>query len=119
MPLRPRHGYAAGFHRGLLAGNVIRSGVLWHCLQMRVTAQPISARFELVGGLRGFQMLVSHVHLSVLLAGHGSSGSADPLRRCQGCFPSNSSVPASPTALSFITTAATAFWWCPFTSTRF
>jgi hypothetical protein len=35
--------------------------------------------------LRGVLTLVSHVHLPVLLAGPGPSGSAGPSRRCRGC----------------------------------
>ena len=47
-------------------------------------ARPVSTRLEPVH-LEGVQPLVPHRHLSVLLAGPGPSGSADPSRRCQGC----------------------------------
>ena len=52
--------------------------------------------------LRGVLSLVSHVHLPVLLAGPGPSGSAGSSRRCRGCFPPSPRVsrvrlpPASP-----------------------
>ena len=43
--------------------------------------------------LRGVQPLVPHVRLSVSLAEPGPSDSADPSRRCQGCFPPSPLVP--------------------------
>ena len=64
-------------------------------VRVRAATQPRSARFELVGLLRGVQPLVPHVHLSVLLAGPGPSGSAGPSRRCQGCCPPSPSSPGS------------------------
>ena len=39
------------------------------------------------GYLRSVRTLVPRVHLSVLLAGPGPSGSTSPFRRCQGCCP--------------------------------
>ena len=90
MPLQHRHGYAAGIHRGLPVGDMTRPKSSLHdhiVVEVRVALQPPSARFELVGLLRGVQSLVPHVHLSVLLAGPGPSGSAGPSRRCQGCCP--------------------------------
>jgi hypothetical protein len=86
MPLQHRHSYAAGIQRGLRDEDLFQSQEFPAQLQrVRVAAQPRSTRFELEGGLRGFRTLVSHVHLFVLLAGPGPSGSAGPSRRCQGC----------------------------------
>jgi hypothetical protein len=84
VPQRPRHGYAADLPRGLLAGVNDRH-------QSRpqsracAAARPISTRLEPVLPLRGFTALVPHVHLPVLLAEPGPSGSTDPSRRCRGC----------------------------------
>lgn len=93
MPLQPRHGYAADLHHGLPTGDINRSRSSPHDIVAWVRAgiQPRSARFELVALLRGVQSLVPHVRLSVLLAGPGPSGSTDPSRRCQGCFPPTAS----------------------------
>jgi hypothetical protein len=88
MPLRLRHDYAAGFRRDLPAGDICRRGSSLH-LRADTHRGPAHIRQVGAGGLllRGFQMLVPHVHLSVLLAGPESSDSADPFRRCQGCLP--------------------------------
>lgn len=50
MPLRPRHGYAAGFHHGLPAGDINRPEEFpaRDEERVRIAAQPISARLELV-----------------------------------------------------------------------
>ena len=76
-------------------------------------SSPYLPGLELVDRLRGFQPLVSHVRLSVSLAGPGPSGSAGPSRRCQGGFPPSPSSQGSgcpqllsvrcdgPTAVSF------------------
>jgi hypothetical protein len=119
MPLRLRHDYAAGFHRDLPAGDICRLGSSLH-LRADTRHGPAHIRQVGAGGLllRGFQMLVSHVHLSVLLAGPESSDSADSSRRCQGCLPSffpsrKSDCP------QLLHAAATALRWSPFTSTRF
>ncbi len=58
-----------------------------------VAARPRSARFEPLVVLRSFPSLVPHVRLSVLLAGPGPSGGADPSRLCQGCCPPKPPVP--------------------------
>ena len=87
-PCSHRHEYAADLPRGLPAGEHHPAGrpdAGRHPRQSCAAAQPTSARFELVVLLRGFTTLVSHVHLSVSLAGPGPSGSTDPSRRCQGC----------------------------------
>ncbi len=102
MPLRHRHGYAADIHRGLRTDDQNR----WrssppHTWWVRATDQPRSVRFELEGGLRSFQTLVSHVHRPVLLAGPKPSDSAGLSRRCRGCLPPNKPVPACQAAPSF------------------
>jgi hypothetical protein len=67
--------------------------------------------------LRGFQVLVPHVHRPVLLAGPAPSGSAGASRRCQGCFP-----PALPyrrlDCPQLHRPAATGRWRCPFITAR-
>ncbi len=98
MPLRHRHDYAAGLHRGLRTEgtNPIPEFPVHNVIRVRAAAQPKSARFELVGtDLRSFQTLVSHVHRPVLLAEPTSSGSADASRRCRGCFPPSPASPGS------------------------
>ena len=81
---------------------------------------PAQIRQVRAGGLllRSVQPLVPHVHLSVLLAGPGPSGSAGPSRRCQGCFhpplrPDGSGCP------QLHRPAATGRRRCPFTTARF
>ena len=70
MPLQPRHGYAAVFHRGLPAGDITRprSSTTGRPDRMCVATQPRSDRFELV------------------VFGPTPSDSAGACRRCQGCF---------------------------------
>jgi hypothetical protein len=67
--------------------------------------------------LRGFQVLVPHVHRPVLLAGPAPSGSAGASRRCQGCFP-----PSLPyrrlDCPQLHRPAATGRWRCPFITAR-
>ena len=55
MPLRPRHGYDADFHRGLPVGDIVRprSSRRIACASVRAATQPTSVRFELVDLLRG------------------------------------------------------------------
>ena len=62
--------------------------------------RPISARFGAGVSLERLYTLVPHVHLSVSLGRPGSSGSADPSRRCQGCSHPDRRLPAR-AALSF------------------
>ena len=87
FPLQHRHEYAADFRRGLPAGpvNRLRSrprrqttrGV--HCCPAHIH------QVRAGSGLEGVLPLVpSLVHLPVLLAGPGPSGSAGPSRRCRG-----------------------------------
>ena len=88
FPLQPRHGYAAGFLRGPRPANSTGfRGRPPSLLRKACTAaQPISTRFELVLSLRGFHhWFVRTYAFPVSLAGPGSSGSADPSRRRQGC----------------------------------
>jgi hypothetical protein len=94
MPLRHRHGYAAGIHRGLLTVDIPRprSSPL---ARVRTATQPTSVRLELVDLLRGFMTLVPHVHLPVSLAGPGPSDGAGPSRRCRGCLPPSPAPPGS------------------------
>ena len=70
MPLQPRHGCAAVFHRGLPAGDITRprSSTTGRPDRMCVATQPRSDRFELV------------------VLGPTPSDSAGACRRCQGCF---------------------------------
>ena len=118
MPLRHRHAYAADIQRGLRGGDLFPPPEFpAQLLRVRIAAQPTSTRFELEGGLRSLQTLVSHVHLFVSLAGPGPSGSADPSRRCQGC----SHLPLrlqDQAALSFCQNAATSRRRCPFITAR-
>ncbi len=121
MPLQPRHGYAADFHRGLPTGDITqpkssppdRSQVGARCKPAQIH-QVSSWRLL----LRGFQPLVPHVRLSVSLAGPGPSGSTGPSRRCQGCFHPPWRSPDQ-AALNFAQPAATGQRRCSFTTARF
>lgn len=118
MPLRPRHAYAADIQRGLRGGDLFPPQEFpAQLLRVRVATQPRSTRFELEGGLRSLQTLVSHVHLFVSLAGPGPSGSADPSRRCQGCSHLLLRLQGQ-AALSFNRGAATSRRRCPFITAR-
>ena len=121
MPLQHRHGYAAGIHHGLPTGDIDRSKSCPHDTnteRARVALQPRSVRFELPGHLRGFQPLVPHVRLSVLLAGPVPSDSADTSRRCHRCSHPPRRFPDQ-AAVSFNQPAATGRRRCPFTTARF
>src|SRR6266511_3724330 len=84
FPLQHRHRYAAGLPHDLPTVPVQR---LRSRPRTGVRCGP--AHIHQVGagsGLEGVQPLVSAlVHLPVLLAGPGPSGSTDPSRRCRGC----------------------------------
>ena len=70
MPLRHRHGYAAGLPRGLLTGDM-EPAVEFSAHQWAdVRRCPAPIRQVRAGGihLRGVQTLVPHVHLPVVLA---------------------------------------------------
>ena len=96
MPLQHRHDYAAGLHRGLPVGALHRPRSSPHqTCGCALLSSPDLPGFELVDRLRSVQSLVSHVRLSVSLAGPGPSGSAGPSRRCQGCFPPSPSSQGS------------------------
>jgi len=88
MPQRLRHGYAAGFLHGLPRGDINREQSF---PRRNGDAHRIPAQIHQVGAggslLRGFQVLVPHIHRPVLLAGPALSGSAGKSRSCQGCFP--------------------------------
>src|SRR6266508_4647475 len=88
IPRQPRHGYAAALPRGLLAGNLNRrpSRPPTLLVERALLPGPDPPDFEPVSLLRGFHhWFLQYVHLPVLLAGPGPSGSADPSRRCRGC----------------------------------
>jgi hypothetical protein len=94
MPLRYRHGYAAGFHRGLRRERPKPTPKFpTPKVLLRIADQPESTGLELAGDLRGVRTLVPLVRLPALLAGPGPSGSTGPSRRCRGC------LPPSPTSL--------------------
>jgi hypothetical protein len=96
IPLRPRHAYAADLHRGLPGR---RHKPAKKFPTHRVGARRIPAHIRQVGAggvpLRGVRTLVPHVHLPVLLAGPGPSGSTGPSRRCRGCCPPSPAPPGS------------------------
>ena len=126
MPQRLRHGYAAGIHHGLPFGDINRKQ---SSPRRSGDAHRNPAHIRQVGAggslLRGFQMLVPHVHRPVLLAGPAPSGSAGTSRRCRGCFP-----PALPyrrwdcpqlqplRGSQGLHPAATGRWRCPFITAR-
>jgi len=84
MPLRHRHAYAAGIQRGLLIDDQIGPEFPARVLRVRVATQPRSVRFELVGGLRSVQSLVSHVHRPVSLAEPDPSDGPDVVPALSG-----------------------------------
>ena len=78
MPLRHRHGYAAGLPRGLLAGDM-EPAVEFSAHQWADARRcPAPIRQVRAGGidLRGVRSLVPHVHLPVVLAGPTRSDGA-------------------------------------------
>ena len=92
MPLRLRHGYAAGIHRGLPIGDMNRPRSSPHFVQIRTATQPVSVRFGAGGSLlRGVHTLI-HCRYTFPSCSPGarSSDSADPPRLCQGCLPPSS-----------------------------
>ena len=115
MPLRLRHGYAAGIHRGLPIGDINRPRSSPHFVRVRTATQPISVRFGAGGSLlRGVQTLIhSRYTFPSRSPDARSSDSADPPRLCQGCLPPSPVSPGSgcpqlllarcdePTAVSF------------------
>ncbi len=86
MPLRHRHGYAAGFHRGLPVSDLkpTQEFLARNERRVRTAIQPISTGFELAGNLRGVMTLVPLVHLPVSLAGPGPSDSFWPAPSLSG-----------------------------------
>ena len=71
MPLRHRHGYAAGIHRSLRTGDMKPVQEFPEHTGSGARRCPAHIRQVGAGGirLRGFQTLVPRVHLLVLLAG--------------------------------------------------
>jgi hypothetical protein len=121
MPLHHRHDYAAGLHRGLLAGDITqpRSSPPTQGRRVRDAIRPMSARFG-VGGfvLRGVQPLVPRVCLSVSLAEPAPSGSTKTTRRCRGLLHQPPPRPGSRSSSSFHTPAATGIPRWPPTTAR-
>lgn len=98
MPLRYRHGYAAGIHRGLRSRRpkpTPEFPTQKKKMLVRIADQPESTGLELAGDLRGVKTLVPRVHLLLMLAGPRPSGSAGLSRRCRGCLPPSPSSPGS------------------------
>jgi hypothetical protein len=121
MPLHPRHEYAAGLPRGLVVGTGSRlrsPGVQITALRVRCCP----AHIHQVGTGSNVKEVQPLVHLRCafpsLLAGPGSSGSADPSRLCQGCLPSSPALPGSDCP-QLHRTAATDRRRSPFISARF
>ena len=75
-------------------------------------------QIEAGSGIEGVRPLVpAYVHLPVLLAGPGPSGSTDPSRRCRGCLPPSPAFPG-PGCPQLQRAAATAQRRSPFTPSR-
>lgn len=90
MPLRLRHGYAAGFHRGLHGGRHQPAEEFSTRRRVNVHRNPAHIRQVGAGGLilRGFLTLVhSRYTFPHCLPGAESSDSSDSPRLCQGCLP--------------------------------
>jgi len=92
LPRQPRHGYAAALPPGLLTGHYQPATESLAAIVARracTAARPRSARFgagtSRTARQRWFLASTCSLHLLVLLAGPGPSGSASPSRRCQGC----------------------------------
>ena len=115
---RPRHGYAAGLHRGLLPGRRNRPR---SCPpQSEVGArrpQPISTRFELVGHLRRLHHRFLAYTFSSCSPGPPPSGSAGHVPALSGLLPPSPASPGSGCP-QLQPAAATASGGGPFTSTR-
>ena len=94
MPLQPRHGYAAGIHRGLPASDINQPRSSPH-QDAGARCNPAQICQIRAGGfvLRGFQPPVSHVHLPVSLAGPRPSGSAGPFPSLSGLLSTLPGVP--------------------------
>ena len=89
--------------------------LLCGCALLRGPDPPASSRWVSRGASGRWHL---HVHLSVSLAGPGPSGSTDPSRRPQGCFPPKPPVPRVQAALSFNMPAATSTRRWPPTTAR-
>ncbi len=119
MPLPHRHDYAADLHRGLPTGDINRLEEFPDPHRSGARGGPAQIRQIRAGGvgLRGFQPLVSHVHLLDSLAGPEPSGSTDPSRRCRGCCPPSPASPGSGCP-QLHQPAATSRRRCPFITAR-
>src|SRR6266536_5174281 len=83
---QPRQGYAAALPPGLLTGHYLPAAESLAAIVTGMHCCP--AHIRQVRGRHvayGASTLVPRVHLLVLLAGPGPSGSAGPSRRCQCC----------------------------------
>ncbi|MDH6708785.1 hypothetical protein P3T27_005531 [Kitasatospora sp. MAA19] len=97
LPRQHRHAYAADLQRGLPTGSwrpaseltTPAEQVATHCTPAHILQ--VGAGDKTYGALHGFLF----VRLLASLAGPGTSGSAAPSRRCQGCFPSSPAFPGS------------------------
>ena len=86
LPLRHRHGYAAGIHHGLPAGVHMPAREFPATRRQRVRTAPSPYPPDLSWwAVKGRQALVPLVHLPVSLAGPAPSGSTSTFRHCQGC----------------------------------
>jgi hypothetical protein len=86
LPLRHRHGYAAGIHHGLPAGVHMPAREFPATRRQRVRTAPSLYPPDLSWwAVKGRQALVPLVHLPVLLAGPAPSGSTSTSRHRQGC----------------------------------
>jgi hypothetical protein len=86
LPLRHRHGYAAGLHRGLPTGHHMAVKEFPTAGRQQVRAAPSPYPPDLSWwAVKGRQTLVPLVHLPVSLTGPAPSGSTDASQRCRGC----------------------------------
>ena len=99
LPLRHRHGYAAGFHRDLPVESQTHRPRSSPPPPARGGCAPQSSPdppgLELAHVLEGLYTLVPCVRLCPTLAGPAPSGSAGTSRLCQGCFPPSPASPGS------------------------
>lgn len=86
LPLRHRHGYAAGIHHGLPAAEHMTAKEFPANGRRQVRTAPSPYPPDLSWwAVKGRQTPISCVHLPVSLTGPAVSGSTTTSRRCQGC----------------------------------